>query len=98
MGATDRARYGCSSRPDDRRASAVEGTRARESGTEARQRDPAEGVGVFRPGGARPPSEVMVSFVDAHRDAYGVESICAQLPIAPATYYTHRACALDPSR
>ena len=40
----------------------------------------------------------MVSFVDAHRDAYGVESICAQLPIAPATYYTHRARALDPTR
>jgi putative transposase len=38
----------------------------------------------------------MVSFVDAHRDAYGVESICAQLPIAPATYYAHRARALNP--
>jgi len=40
----------------------------------------------------------MVSFVDAHRDTYGVESICAQLPMAPATYYTHRARALDPTR
>jgi len=40
----------------------------------------------------------MVSFVEAHRDAYGVESICAQLPIAPATYYTHRARALNPAR
>ena len=39
----------------------------------------------------------MVSFVDAHRDTYGVESICAQLPIAPATYYTHRARILNPS-
>ena len=27
----------------------------------------------------------MVAFIDAHRAAYGVESICAQLPIAPAT-------------
>ena len=26
----------------------------------------------------------MVSFIDAHRAAYGVESICAQLPIAPS--------------
>ena len=43
---------------------------------EARQRDSAEGVGVFRPGGARPPTEVMVAFIDQHRDAYGVESIC----------------------
>jgi len=40
----------------------------------------------------------MVAFVDAHRAAYGVESICAQLPIAPATYYTHRGRAVDPSR
>jgi putative transposase len=40
----------------------------------------------------------MVSFVDAHRNTYGVESICAQLPIAPATYYTHRARALNPAR
>ena len=40
----------------------------------------------------------MVSFVDEHRDAFGVESICAQLPIAPATYYTHCGRRLDPSR
>jgi transposase InsO family protein len=40
----------------------------------------------------------MVAFVDAQRASYGVESICAQLPIAPATYYTHRSRALDPSR
>ncbi len=29
----------------------------------------------------------MVTFIDDHRDAYGVEPICAELPIAPATYY-----------
>src|SRR5947207_8000874 len=40
----------------------------------------------------------MVRFVDEHRDAYGVESICAQLPIAPATYYEHRARAHDAAR
>jgi transposase InsO family protein len=40
----------------------------------------------------------MVSFVDAHRDTYALESICAQLPIAPATYYAHRARALNPAR
>jgi len=28
----------------------------------------------------------MVAFIDQHRDTYGVEPICAQLPIAPATY------------
>ena len=30
---------------------------------------------------------MMVSFVDAHRADFGVEPICAQLPIAPSTYY-----------
>ena len=40
----------------------------------------------------------MVRFVEEHRDAYGVESICAQLPIAPATYYKHRARARDGAR
>ena len=40
----------------------------------------------------------MVSFVEAHRDTYGVESICAQLPIAPATYYLHRVRRLHPER
>ena len=29
----------------------------------------------------------MVDFIDEHREAYGVESICSQLPIAPSTYY-----------
>ena len=29
----------------------------------------------------------MVAFIDAHRDEYGVEPICKQLPIAPSMYY-----------
>jgi transposase InsO family protein len=40
----------------------------------------------------------MVSFIDAHRDDYGVESICRQLPIAPSTYYEHKAREADPER
>jgi transposase InsO family protein len=40
----------------------------------------------------------MIAFVDAHRAEYGVESICAQLPIAPSTYYEHKARATDPMR
>ena len=28
----------------------------------------------------------MTEFVDQHRKEYGVESICAELPIAPSTY------------
>ena len=38
----------------------------------------------------------MVAFIEEHRDAYGVEPICAVLPIAPSTYYAHRARASKP--
>ena len=40
----------------------------------------------------------MVSFIDAHRAVYGVESICAELPIAPSQYYEHKAWEADPAR
>jgi transposase InsO family protein len=39
----------------------------------------------------------MVAFIEDHRLEYGVEPICRVLPIAPATYYAHRARARDPS-
>ncbi|MGH7634366.1 MAG: IS3 family transposase [Gemmatimonadaceae bacterium] len=52
----------------------------------------------FCPGGARPPRDVMVAFIDAHRATYGVEPICAQLPIAPSTYYEQQARIADPGR
>lgn len=41
---------------------------------------------------------MMVAFIDRHRDQYGVESICRQLPIAPSTYYECRARQADPTR
>jgi len=40
----------------------------------------------------------MMSFVDGHRENYGVEPICAVLPIAPSTYYERKACQADPLR
>jgi putative transposase len=40
----------------------------------------------------------MVRFIDAHRAAFGVEPICAVLPIAPSVYYEHQARARDPER
>ncbi|HTK48261.1 MAG TPA: IS3 family transposase [Gemmatimonadaceae bacterium] len=52
----------------------------------------------FGPGGARPPKQLMVAFIDAHRGAYGVEPICAMLPIAPSTYYEAKAREADPTR
>ncbi len=37
----------------------------------------------------------MVTFIDEHRDEYGVEPICAQLPIAPSTYYASKTRPLS---
>ena len=34
---------------------------------------------------------MMVRFVDAYRDEFGVESICAVLPIASSVYYEQKA-------
>ena len=39
-----------------------------------------------------------MSFIDAHKDEYGVEPICAVLPIAPSTFYEHKAREADRSR
>ena len=36
---------------------------------------------------------MMVDYIDAHRDEYGVESICNVLPIAPSTYYASKTAA-----
>ncbi len=40
----------------------------------------------------------MLAFIDAHREQYGVESICKLLPIAPSTYYEQKARQSDPAR
>ena len=40
----------------------------------------------------------MARYIDAHRERYGVEPICKVLPIAPSTYYEHKAREADPSR
>src|SRR5437667_11702446 len=41
---------------------------------------------------------MMVGFIDDHRRVYGVESIRAVLPIAPSTYFRHKAQEADPTR
>jgi putative transposase len=38
----------------------------------------------------------MVAFIDQHRDTYGVEPICAVLPIAPSTYFRHKVQQREP--
>jgi putative transposase len=40
----------------------------------------------------------MIAFIDAHREAYGVEPICRVLPIAPSTYHERLARRRDPAR
>ena len=40
----------------------------------------------------------MVGFIDRYRGEYGVEPICAVIPIAPSTYYQIKACQADPGR
>ncbi len=39
---------------------------AREPGTASGERDPQDSIGVFRAGGARPPTEVIVDYIDEH--------------------------------
>ena len=57
-----------------------------------------QGVGLFCPGGARPPVQAMIAFIDDHRDVHGVEPICEVLPIAPSTYRAHAAARRDPEK
>lgn len=40
----------------------------------------------------------MISFIDDHREAHGVEPICKVLPIAPSTYHDHVAKRADPAK
>ena len=40
----------------------------------------------------------MVGFIDDHRDHFGVEPICAVLPIAPSTYFLHKAQQHDATK
>jgi transposase InsO family protein len=43
-------------------------------------------IGFLR-GGARPPTDEMIAYIDENKDRFGVEPICEHLPIAPSTYY-----------
>ena len=91
VGEEGRGRQRAQAWRDDGHGGQAEGAGAREPRAAAGQRDPAQGVGVFCPGGARPPVQAMIAFIDDHREAYGVEPICKVLPIAPSTYHAHVA-------
>src|SRR5207237_970396 len=74
---------------DDGGGGAHPRARTGEPGAAEGERDPPPGIG-FLCGGARPPTEVMVRFIDENRDELGVEPICAVLQVAPSTYYSAR--------
>jgi len=38
------------------------------------------------------------SIIDVHKDRFGLEPICAVLPIAPSTYYAHKVLQRHPDR
>jgi putative transposase len=40
----------------------------------------------------------MVTYIDDHKERFGVEPICAVLPIAPSTYYVNKTQYRDPDR
>lgn len=40
----------------------------------------------------------MITFIDVHREVYGVEPISRVLPIAPSTYYAHVTQKVEPTR
>ncbi|RAF71504.1 hypothetical protein DN546_32500, partial [Burkholderia multivorans] len=58
------------------------------------QRDPAPALGFLR-GGARPPIQVVVAFIDDNRHEFGVEPIVRALKgtaarIAVSSYYAYK--------
>ncbi|WP_156440738.1 MULTISPECIES: IS3 family transposase [unclassified Blastomonas] len=52
----------------------------------------------FCAGGARPPRQMVMSFIDSHREELGIEPICRELAIAPSSYHEHAARLADPAK
>ena len=67
-------------------------------GIKKSQRNTQKGISIFRTGGARPPTEEMIHFIDENREDYGVESICKVIPIAPSFYYEMKSREKDPTK
>lgn len=51
----------------------------------------------FCPGGAGPPTQELMAYIDRHRDAYGAEPICKVLQIVPSSYRRHAAQVRNPA-
>src|SRR3546814_13095720 len=40
---------------------------------------------------------MVMSFIDSHREALGIEPLCRELAIAPSSYHEHAARLADPA-
>ena len=78
------------------RCPAHQGARTREQRAAPSQRHPQDSQRVFCPGGARLPAQVVKTYIDCHRDDFGVEPICRVLQMAPSCYWRHAARQRDP--
>ncbi|MDY7523063.1 IS3 family transposase [Sphingomonas sp. 10B4] len=52
----------------------------------------------FCAGGARPPRQMVMSFIDMHGKEQGIEPICRELAVAPSSYHEHSARLADPAK
>ena len=62
------------------------------------RRNLAQGQRVLCAGGAQPPVQAMIAFIDDHCGQHGVGPICKVLPIAPSTVHDHAAKRADPDK
>ncbi|MGB2914965.1 MAG: IS3 family transposase [Candidatus Microthrix parvicella] len=49
----------------------------------------------FLRGGARPPTSLMVAYIDGHKSEFGIEPICEVMQFAPSTYYAAKSRPLS---
>jgi len=89
-------------RPDDGRTGADQGAGAQGPGAAPGERDPSQGIGVFRPGGARPPvqerSPSSTSSAPSTGSSRSAKSDACVALIAPSTCHSNAARRTDPSR
>ena len=57
-----------------------------------------ESLSLFRGGGARPPVQEVIGFMEAHVNEFGVEPMCRVLHIAPSIWHEHARRKADPDR
>jgi len=86
--------FGCAARGDERGIGGESPASRGEPRAETGERDFESGVDFLR-GGARPPTSLVVEFIEQHKSRFGVEPICVQLTelgckFVPSTFYEAR--------